>query len=166
MPVIETSNFPFFRIRVITGTFETVALRRKPGSDNIIEIDGSLMKNDGQKFLEQLASSTSDSFEGRFSFNSSRLGLGASFSRNELTLLFQAALLARRCNDVFNGLDDGRLAFHVDLEARRNGLEFAFMEARDILYASPGWQALSPAEQSSIERVFLAVSIAEDRLAS
>ena len=124
------------------------------------------MKNDGQKFLEQLAGSTSDSFECGFSFSSNRLGLGGSFSRNELTLLYQAALLATRCNQAFNGLDEGSPACHVDVEARRNGLELAFMEARDILYAAPGWQILSPGEQESIDRVFLTVSVAQDKLAN
>jgi len=167
MRAIETSNFPIFRFRVIKVFVRVSALRRKPDNRKLLRlIDGSHMKNDGQKFLEQLARSTSDSFEGRFSFNSNRLGLGAFFSRNELTLLYEAALLARRCNEAFNGLDEGRLGLHVDLESRRNGLELGFMEARDILYASPGWQTLSPAEQASIERVFLSVSVAEDRLAS
>ena len=122
------------------------------------------MKNDGQKFLEQLANSNSDSFDSRFSCRSNRLGLGGSFSRNELTLLYEAALLAARCNQAFNGLDEGTPACHLDVETRRNGLELAFMEARDILYAAPGWQTLAQAEQESIDRAFLTISVAEDKL--
>ena len=39
------------------------------------------------------------------------------------------------------------------------------MTAREIFYASPGWQMLDEAEQETIEKVFLSVAVADEKLA-
>jgi len=123
------------------------------------------MKNDGQDFLEQLAGSTADTFESRFSLISRQLGLGTSFTRNELTLLYDAASRAAHCNAAINGLDDYGPGIKAEHEPRRHSLELEFLEARDIFYASPGWQTLPAAEQGPIDQAFLSVFVAEDKLA-
>ena len=64
------------------------------------------MKNDGQHFLEELASSPTDTFEKSFSVASKGLGLGTFLDRNDLTLLCEAALQAALCNLALNGFED------------------------------------------------------------
>lgn len=122
------------------------------------------MKNDGQKFLEELAGSRPDTFECQFYAASRRFGLGASFTRNELTLLYEAALLASSCNAAFNGLEGWGPKLRASDERRRWELETAFMEACDILYASPGWQTLPEEEREPLAREFLRVAVEDDRL--
>ena len=51
------------------------------------------------------------------------------------------------------------------LEAKRWKLELDFMTAREIFYASPGWQNLSHSDQESIRQAFLRVFVAEQKLA-
>jgi hypothetical protein len=121
------------------------------------------MKNDAQTFLAQLASLPSDSFEKRFSQNSTQLGLGQVLNRNELTLLYETALRATLCNAVINSLSNGKI--DPKDEPRRSKSEEEFMVAREIFYASAGWQNLTPHEQQGIQRLFLNVSVGKKSLA-
>jgi len=123
------------------------------------------MKNQAQEFLQELGNLPPDTFESRFSRASTQLGLAGELTRNELTLLYDATFRATLCNLAINGL--GRLAGKIlsDQELNRCKLEKDFMVARDIFYASPGWQTLDPPEQETIEKVFLSVMVAPDKLA-
>jgi hypothetical protein len=123
------------------------------------------MKNPAEEFLQELGNLPPDTFESRFSRVSNQLGLAGEFTRNELTLLYEATYRATLCNLAINGL--GALAGKIpqNQEAGRWKLERDFMVARDILYASPGWQTLEPAEQEAIERIFLSVMVSDDKLA-
>jgi len=123
------------------------------------------MRNTGQAFLDKLANLPPDTFESRFSKTSTRMGLGVAFGRNELTLLYEAAVRAELCTIVLNSprAADGKIK-PLD-EVTRVKLETEFLNARDILYASPGWQNLLASEQDLIQRIFLAVVIAECNLA-
>ncbi len=116
-------------------------------------------KNDSQEFLEQLESLGADTFEGHFCQASKRYGLGDSFTRNELVLLYETAFLAVRCNEAFNAAE-----IRGCDESQRVELEIAFMEARDMLHASPGWQVLPEAERQLLELEFLAVQVHPDKL--
>jgi hypothetical protein len=123
------------------------------------------MTNHNQSFLDQLAIFPANSFESRFSSVVSRLGVASVFDRNELTLLFEAAYRATRCNIAFNDLAvKGEIA--VAIESQRNRLEVDFMVARDVLFASPGWQALSRADQVVLSRIFLTVLVAPEKLSA
>jgi hypothetical protein len=124
------------------------------------------MKNYGQAFLNELAGLPPDTFESRFSTTSTTLGLGAILDRNELTLLYEAAFRAALCNDAINGLGEHQGNIKAEGESKRTKFESEFMAARDIFYASAGWQALSAPDQSSIEGMFLGVAVAQDKLAS
>jgi hypothetical protein len=123
------------------------------------------MTNNGQAFLDRLANLPPDTFESRFSKTSTRMGLGVVFGRNELTLLYEAAVRAELCTIVLNSrrVADGKIK-PLD-EVTRVKLETEFLTARDILYASPGWQNLSASERQPIQRIFLTVVIAECNLA-
>jgi hypothetical protein len=121
------------------------------------------MKNDAQTFLAQLASLPSDTFENHFSETSTKLGLGQVLNRNELTLLYESALRATLCNAVFNSLSNGQIDPRD--EPRRSKSEEEFMVAREIFYASAGWQNLTPREQQRIQKLFLNVSVAKKSLA-
>jgi hypothetical protein len=124
------------------------------------------MKNDGQTFLTQLASLPPDTFESRFSKACSRLDLGANLSRNELTLLYEASLRATLCNVAINNPAGPDSRLNVKEELNRIKAEREFMVAREIFYASPGWQNLTPSEQVAIQNAFLQVAVPEDKLAS
>lgn len=123
------------------------------------------MKNPAQDFLQELGNLPPDSFESRFSRASTQLGLAGELTRNELTLLFEATFRATLCNLAINGL--GALAGKIlpDQEPSRFKLERDFMVARDILFASPGWQTLELSEQETLEKVFLSVVVKEEKLA-
>jgi hypothetical protein len=123
------------------------------------------MKNPAQEFLQELGNLPPDTFESRFSRASAQLGLAGELTRNELTLLYEATFRATLCNLAINGL--GTLAGKIlnDQESNRCKLERDFMVARDVFYASPGWQTLDPPEQEAIERVFLGVMVTDDKLA-
>ena len=123
------------------------------------------MKNPAQEFLQELGNLPPETFENRFSRASTQLGLAGEFTRNELTLLYEATFRATLCNLAINGL--GALAGKIpgDQESNRCKLERDFLVARDIFYASPGWQTLDPPEQETIEKVFLSVLVADDKLA-
>lgn len=126
---------------------------------------GQLMKNPAQEFLHELGNLPPDTFESRFSRASIQLDLASALSRNELTLLYEATLRATLCNLALNGL--GALGGDVrpEQEANRWQLERDFMVARDVFYASPGWQDLEEPDREPINRIFLGVSVAEDKLA-
>jgi len=121
------------------------------------------MKNPSQQFLRELGSLPPDSFEGRFSQASNQLDLARTLSRNELALLFEASLKANSCNLVIN--TPGDLRERNLQEANCSRLELEFMVARDILYASPGWQTLESEEKEAIEKVFLGIAVADEQLA-
>jgi hypothetical protein len=121
------------------------------------------MVNHGQVFLAQLARLPADTFEHRFGETSTSLGLGLLLNRNELILLYEAALRATLCNVVINRLADGKLV--PAEEPSRIRSEREFMLAREIFYASPGWQNLPLPKQWAIDRTLLQVSVAESRLA-
>jgi len=112
-----------------------------------------------------LARFPADSFESRFSGNSTRQGLGLALDRNELTLLFDTAFCVDLCNLAINGSERYGGETKSEQEARRRKLELDFMTARDIFYASPGWQTLTPEEQATVEQTFLTVLVADDKLA-
>src|SRR3974390_655937 len=105
------------------------------------------MKNPAQEFLQELGNLPSDTFESRFSQVSNQLGLAVSFSRNELTLLYEATRRATLCNIALNGLGNRAGRISQEQETQRRKLEDDFMVARDVLYASPGWQTLQETEQ-------------------
>ncbi len=123
------------------------------------------MKNSGQEYLERLASLPPNTFDSQFSRNASRLGLGTLLGRNELKLLYDAAFLAILCNIAFNGLGVYGGQIRPEKEGTRRNLERQFMVARDILHASPGWQALSQPKRARTERLFLNVFVADANLA-
>jgi hypothetical protein len=123
------------------------------------------MKNHGQAFLEELASQPPDTFEGRFSTVSTKLGLGRDLGRNELQLLYQATLEAALCNLRINGLAGCGGKVRPEDEPNRTRLEREFMEARDMLFASPGWQTLTESEQVKLQKIFLSVLVTDDKLA-
>ena len=123
------------------------------------------MKNDGQTFLTQLSSLPPDTFESRFSKACSRLGLGATLSRNELTLLYEVSLRATLCNVAINSPAGPDSVLNVKQELNRIKTELEFMVAREIFYASPGWQNLTPTEQEAIQSAFLQVAVPEGKLA-
>jgi len=124
------------------------------------------MTNHSQSFLDQLATFPPDSFENRFSMVVRRLGLAIALERNELTLLFEAAYRATLCNIAFNGLSTPNRRMQPAKEQERTRLEFDFMVARDVLFASPGWQALPRADQIALSRIFLTVTVAPEKLAA
>ena len=123
------------------------------------------MKDPAQEFLQELGNLPPHTFESNFSRASNQLGLAGELTRNELTLLYEATFRATLCNLAINGL--GKLAGKIpgDQEPNRSKLERDFMVARDIFFASPGWQTLEPLEQETIEKVFLGVMVADDKLA-
>jgi hypothetical protein len=123
------------------------------------------MTNNGQSFLDQLAAFPPDSFENRFSLVVGRLGLAAALERNELSLLFEAAYRATLCNIALNGIGSKGGAILSAHEHERSRLEFEFMVSRDVLFASPGWQGLTRADQFALSRIFLSVSVAPKNLA-
>lgn len=122
------------------------------------------MKTDGQQFLEELACLPPQTFDHRFASTSAQLGLGTVFDRNELKLLYEASLRGLLCNLAINGIGSQGL-IKPEEEAERCQCEREFMEARDLFYASPGWQNLPESKRQAVERYFLSVFVTEDRLA-
>jgi hypothetical protein len=121
------------------------------------------MKSSSQEFLEQLTALPSDWFEHRFAERLAQLGLGAVLERNDLTLLCEAALLANVCQEAINDIGGGKTK--EDQETKRVRLEWEFMTARDIFYASPGWQTLDQATQQIVIEKFFTVAVADQHLA-
>jgi hypothetical protein len=123
------------------------------------------MKNDTDAFLDQLCGLRADSFEHGFANISRQLGLNTVLDRNEMTLLCEAAVRANLCAAALNEQAGNEGKIVPEQETKRTRLEWEFMTARAILYASPGWQGLSPKKQEEIERQFLTVTVAEECLA-
>ena len=115
--------------------------------------------------MQELGNLPPNSFESRFSRASNQLGLAEELTRNELTLLYEATYRATLCNLAINGLGGLAGRIGIDQEPKRWKLERDFMVARDILYASPGWQTLEPPERDMIQKVFLSVIVSDDKLA-
>ena len=123
------------------------------------------MNLDGQHFLQALASLPTDTFESRFAATLTALGLAQVFDRNELTLLYEASVKALACNLAINGIGMPEERIRPQDEVKRNWLEREFMIARDLFFASPGWQNLDNKTRQTIEEAFLTVFILNDRLA-
>jgi hypothetical protein len=121
------------------------------------------MKSSSQEFLQQLTALPADSFEHQLGERLAQLGLAAMLDRNELTLLCEAALRAHLCQGALNDLCGGKIS--QAQEAKRGRLEWEFLSARDIFYASPGWQTLDESLQDIVRQMFLAVSVADECLA-
>ena len=120
---------------------------------------------DGHGFLLRLAGFPARTFEKRFSEISTRMGLGALMSGEDLLLLYRAGFRAAICNVALNGLGgcDGKVL--PEREGNRVRLECEFMKARGELFTSESWSALPAALKTSIRRVFLTVAVADDKLA-
>jgi hypothetical protein len=123
------------------------------------------MRTNDHDFLEGLGSSPADSFEGRFLRASTRLGLGDMLGTDEVELLFNTAFQAALCNIAFNGLGGCHGKIKPDNEFHRVTLETEFMEQRDLLFASRGWQMLEEPQRRMIHFVFLSVFVTGDNLA-
>ncbi len=117
------------------------------------------MKANGQNFLEQLAVSSKNRFEARFSRVSLRLGLGEVLDAGELSLLYEAAFLATLCNIAFNGLGGCEGEIKPERETSRIMLEREFMGARDRFFNSAGWKGLPLHQRGSVQRIFLDVFV-------
>jgi len=123
------------------------------------------MKTDGQSFLEHIAVSSTNKFEVRFSRISTRLDLGQTLDARELSLLYEAAFLATLCNIAFNGLGGCSGEIKPEREIVRTMLEREFMTSRARFLACAGMKGLSVPQSASIEKIFLNVFVAEDKLA-
>ena len=121
------------------------------------------MKSNSQDFLAQLTALPPDCFEHHLGERLERLGLGAMLEPNDLTLLCEAALRANICQGALNGVQEGKIS--PQQEAKRVRLEWEFMTARDIFYASPGWQTLDESVHDIVRQMFLNVTVAEACLA-
>lgn len=121
--------------------------------------------SDGERFLRELAELPPDTYENFFARCALELGLGMVFDRNDLRLLYEASFSATACNLAFNThclCADGGQARN---EARRTRLEREFMAARDLFYASPGWQNLPDSRKESIAECLLRVVVRDDLMA-
>ena len=121
------------------------------------------MKGSSQEFVAQLTALPPDCFEHRFGQRVAQLGLGAMLDRNDLTLLCEAAVRANLCQGALNDVHQGKI--NPEEEIKRVRLEWEFLTARDIFYASPGCQTLDPSIQDIVRQMFLSVSVAEECLA-
>jgi hypothetical protein len=122
------------------------------------------MNDEEQDYFQELAGSAPGTLGTRFRVISQQLALHQAFSRNEWTLLGEAALRAALCSSALNGRDGYGPALHPEHELRRRSLEIAFLEARDMLFASPGWQSLGSGTQDQIISGVLTVYVDEDQL--
>jgi hypothetical protein len=121
------------------------------------------MNDKEQDYFQELAGSAPGTLGTRFRVISQQLALHEAFSRNEWTLLGEAALRAALCSSALNGRD-GFGSVHPEHEPRRRSIEIAFLEARDMHFASPGWQALGSATQDQVITDVLTVYVDEDKL--
>src|SRR5258708_23259445 len=110
------------------------------------------MKTEGRNYLEQLAGSSRNGFERRFSKISIGLGLENTLAGDELRLLYEATFCATLCNIAFNGLGGCEGEIKPEREANRRNLEREFMVARDRFYDSTGWEAMPGSVNGSIPR--------------
>jgi len=123
------------------------------------------MNSEGHEFLESLKALPPDMYEYHFSMLLEELGLGELFDRNELILLYEAALRASLCQRAFNEIDGQVGNGNQQPEANRVKLEQEFMAARDVFYGSPGWQSLEVSKQAIIEKAFFSIEVEEKCLA-
>ena len=123
------------------------------------------MRTNDHDFLEELGASPADSFGGRFLRAFTRLRLDDMLETDEIELLFNAAFQAALCNIAFNGLGGCHGEIKPDNEFHRVTLETEFMEERDLLHASRGWQMLEESQRRRIHFVFLSVFVTGDNLA-
>ncbi|HVV73911.1 MAG TPA: hypothetical protein VHI52_20825 [Verrucomicrobiae bacterium] len=121
------------------------------------------MNNDGQDSLDTLANGGADSLDTGIVALSKQMDLGRWFSRNEFSLLHEAALRAALCNSALNGSEPGGIAANLQAEAQRHARELGFLEARDALFASPGWQDLPGAQQARLATALLSVAVSAGR---
>lgn len=120
---------------------------------------------EGQTFLCELAALPADTYEHFFARCAAELQLGLVMDRNDLRLLYEASFTANACNLALNRECACAGAAASSMEARRTRMEYAFMAARDLFYASPGWQNLASAKRISLEQRFLQVAVRGDLLA-
>jgi hypothetical protein len=114
------------------------------------------METAGKEFVARLQS-ISERFGDRFLQILTRLGLQSTLNRQELALLYRAALNASACNIAINDLLAPR--FQTESEATRRTLEWTFVAARDSFFATDGWQALSELQKASVQKIFLNVFV-------
>jgi len=117
------------------------------------------MKNSSQEFLDHLTALPANCFEHRFAQRLAQLSLAGVLDRNDLTLLCEVALRAHLCQMALNGAANGKT--RTDQESERLRAEWEFMTARDIFYASPGWQTLDEGTQCKVVNEFLTVEVKE-----
>lgn len=117
------------------------------------------MKNSTQEFLAYLTALPANCFEHRFAQRLAHLNLAGVLDRNDLTLLCEAALRAHLCQIAIDSAGSGKT--RTDKESERLRAEWDFMNARDIFYASPGWQTLDVATQGKLVNEFLTVAVKE-----
>jgi hypothetical protein len=123
------------------------------------------MMTTGEAYLDELAGFPPKTFPSHFASRATRLHLGAALDRAELRWLYEAAFVATLCNIAINGLGGCGGQIKPEREPNRRRLETEFMTARDRLYASAGWQALSPSVRHPIQSAFLWISVNEENLA-
>jgi hypothetical protein len=104
-------------------------------------------------------------FEMRFECAAAQLTLCQWLSEDELRQLCDAAFYARLCNIAFNGLGGCGGQIKPDREFNRIALERAFMRTCQVFWSCRGVKQLPEDRRSSIRRVFLAVSVAEENFA-
>jgi hypothetical protein len=121
--------------------------RAKPRGGHPADIN---MSTASQAFLNEPAEYPADSFESRFSRHFIRLALGTKLDRNELALLYEAAFRGDLCHCAINREGPTNGGLRPEDEPARTRLELDFMVAREVFFASPGWQTLTTAEQEVI----------------
>jgi hypothetical protein len=119
---------------------------------------------EGKKFLRELARLPVDTYEFYFSRCANELGLGFVLDRNDLRLLFEASFSATSCNLTLNE-SCACLTQPIKQEIIRRRLEQEFMVAREVFFASPGWQNLPAPKRALVRERFLRVSVRDDLLA-
>lgn len=123
------------------------------------------MDLDGQQYQAALASLPPSTFECRFAKTVTALGLDGVFDRNELKLLCEASDKALACNVALNGIGLPEQRVLPQDERQRSRAEQEFMLARDLFYASPGWQNLDAQARKRVEESLMNVGVLDDHLA-
>ena len=123
------------------------------------------LNTSGQEFLGLLAGFPKNTSECVLARSATRLELGIELDRDELALLFDAALRASVCYIAFNGLGGCRGKIKPEREVHRIQLERDFMAGRDTFFTTSGWQSLLRARKTLIHSAFLEIVVRADRLA-
>ena len=123
------------------------------------------MDADSPEFFEELTSCSRSSFKPKFDRTLRQLRLNPGLKQEEVARLREAALLAALCNISFNGLGGCAGEIRPEKEPTRRRLEYAFMDACNNFFLSPGWKKLPPAQKESVRNVFLTVVVEEENLA-